>query len=126
MQVATFERITDLDEKLRHRTVTTGCGQGTVFGRSAIRSKRSAYRGCRSSSRRSTTFWHRSASTTRSTGARGGARLRVCAVVRHRWTHASTCSSKMSGGNAADAISGYMWLNAIDGKDKWFYTTGRL
>ncbi|MCB1786697.1 MAG: formate dehydrogenase accessory sulfurtransferase FdhD, partial [Gammaproteobacteria bacterium] len=28
--------------------------------------------------------------------------------------------------NAADAISGYMWLNAIDGTDKWFYTTGRL
>jgi len=28
--------------------------------------------------------------------------------------------------NAADAISGYMWLNAIEGMDKWFYTTGRL
>jgi FdhD protein len=28
--------------------------------------------------------------------------------------------------NAADAIAGYMWLNAVDGGDKLFYTTGRL
>jgi FdhD protein len=28
--------------------------------------------------------------------------------------------------NAADAISGYMWLDDISGKDKIFYTTGRL
>ena len=28
--------------------------------------------------------------------------------------------------NAADAISGMMWLDGIDGGDKVFYTTGRL
>ena len=28
--------------------------------------------------------------------------------------------------NAADAISGYMWLDGISGADKLFYTTGRL
>ena len=28
--------------------------------------------------------------------------------------------------NAADAIAGRMWLDAIDGSDKIFYTTGRL
>jgi FdhD protein len=28
--------------------------------------------------------------------------------------------------NAADAISGYMWLEGISGEDKVFYTTGRL
>jgi FdhD protein len=28
--------------------------------------------------------------------------------------------------NAADAISGYMWLDEISGSDKIFYTTGRL
>ena len=28
--------------------------------------------------------------------------------------------------NAADAIAGHMWLNAIGGADKVFYTTGRL
>ena len=33
VRVASFERIADLEEKLKHRTVTTGCGQGTVFGR---------------------------------------------------------------------------------------------
>ncbi|HVC10032.1 MAG TPA: formate dehydrogenase accessory sulfurtransferase FdhD, partial [Burkholderiales bacterium] len=28
--------------------------------------------------------------------------------------------------NAVDAIAGFMWLDAIDGSDKIFYTTGRL
>ena len=28
--------------------------------------------------------------------------------------------------NAVDAIAGWMWLEGIDGKDKIFYTTGRL
>ena len=28
--------------------------------------------------------------------------------------------------NAVDAIAGFMWLDAIDGTDKVFYTTGRL
>jgi FdhD protein len=28
--------------------------------------------------------------------------------------------------NAVDAIAGFMWLQAIDGSDKVFYTTGRL
>jgi len=28
--------------------------------------------------------------------------------------------------NAVDAIAGLMWLDAIDGSDKIFYTTGRL
>jgi FdhD protein len=28
--------------------------------------------------------------------------------------------------NAADAISGMMWLDGVDGADKIFYTTGRL
>ena len=28
--------------------------------------------------------------------------------------------------NAADAIAGYMWLDAVAGGDKVFYTTGRL
>ena len=28
--------------------------------------------------------------------------------------------------NAADAISGLMWLDRIDGGDKLFFTTGRL
>src|SRR5687768_8875911 len=28
--------------------------------------------------------------------------------------------------NAVDAIAGFMWLDAVDGSDKVFYTTGRL
>jgi FdhD protein len=28
--------------------------------------------------------------------------------------------------NAVDTIAGWMWMNDIDGRDKVFYTTGRL
>ena len=28
--------------------------------------------------------------------------------------------------NAVDAIAGWMWLEDVDGRDKIFYTTGRL
>jgi FdhD protein len=28
--------------------------------------------------------------------------------------------------NAVDAIAGWMWLEGVDGRDKIFYTTGRL
>ena len=30
VHVASFERVADLDQKLQHRTVTTGCGQDTA------------------------------------------------------------------------------------------------
>ncbi|MCG6862089.1 MAG: formate dehydrogenase accessory sulfurtransferase FdhD, partial [Chromatiaceae bacterium] len=30
--VTTFDGVSDLDRKLAHRTVTSGCAQGTVFG----------------------------------------------------------------------------------------------
>ena len=33
VRVRSFEAIADLEAKLKHRVVTSGCGQGTVFGR---------------------------------------------------------------------------------------------
>lgn len=127
VRVETFERITDLDEKLKHRTVTTGCGQGTVFGRMGdqiekIRLPRVAlsqsqiYRlldhisGCNEVYKRAGAV-HGCALCRSSAGEDPDIQLFVEDVGRH---------------NAADAISGFMWLNAVNGKDKWFYTTGRL
>ncbi|MCB1791944.1 MAG: formate dehydrogenase accessory sulfurtransferase FdhD [Gammaproteobacteria bacterium] len=127
VQVDTFERIADIEEKLKHRTVTTGCGQGTVFGRlgdqiEKIRLPRvqlaqsQIYRLLNCINDQNEVYRraggvHGCALCSSDADAEPDIHLFVEDVGRH---------------NAADAIAGYMWLNAIHGSDKWFYTTGRL
>ncbi len=127
VRVETFERIADLEEKLKHRTVTTGCGQGTVFGRigeqiEKIRlprrqiSQSLIYRLLSGISDHNEVY--------RRAGAVHGCALCSCDAVADPDIHLFV--EDVGRHNAADAISGFMWLNAIEGKDKWFYTTGRL
>ncbi len=126
VRVATFERISDLDERLKHRTVTTGCGQGTVFGRIGEQIER--IRLPRPRIRQSQIY-------------RLLARINDHNEVYQRAGAVHGCALCSCGGeqadvhlfvedvgrhNAADAICGHMWLNGIDGRDHWFYTTGRL
>jgi FdhD protein len=127
VRVETFERVTDLDDKLRHRTITTGCGQGTVFGRlgeqiEKIRLPRVAikqsliYRLLASISEHNEVY--------RRAGAVHGCAL--CEIAETVDPRIHLFVEDVGRHNAADAISGYMWLNAVEGRDKWFYTTGRL
>lgn len=127
VRVETFERITDLDEKLKHRTVTTGCGQGTVFGRigdqiEKIRLPRPQiaqsliYRLLNQISDHNEVYQ-------RAGGVHGCA---LCSCDDATEPQIQLFVEDVGRHNAADSISGYMWLNAIDGRDKWFYTTGRL
>ena len=118
----------DVKAKMKKRTVTTGCGQGTVFGglmdeiekvklddkavltdaqivdlvdkvrkHETIYKQAGAVHGC----------------ALARTGDIGNAEIMMFVedVGRH---------------NAVDAIAGFMWLEAISGADKIFYTTGRL
>lgn len=127
VRVESFERIADLEEKLRHRTVTTGCGQGTVFGRigdqiEKIRLPRrqisqSLIYGLLNQISDHNEVYQRA-------GGVHGCALCSCDSVDAPQIHLFV--EDVGRHNAADAISGFMWLNAIDGKDKWFYTTGRL
>jgi FdhD protein len=106
------------------RTVTTGCGQGTVFGdlmeeidkvrlRADVALADSDLFVLLDRVRKHETIYkqagavHGCALATRS----GDILLFVEDVGRH---------------NAVDAIAGFMWLQDIDGSDKVFYTTGRL
>ncbi len=127
VRVETFERITDLDEKLKHRTVTSGCGQGTVFGRMGdqienIRlprrqlSQSLIYRLLSEIGRHNEVY--------RRAGGVHGCALCSCDTARGPEIHLFV--EDVGRHNAADAISGHMWLNAVEGVDKWFYTTGRL
>lgn len=127
VRVETFERITDIEEKLKHRTVTTGCGQGTVFGRigeqiEKIRLPRRQIRQSLIYSLLAQISDHNE--VYRRAGGVHGCALCSCKSIDDPEIHLFV--EDVGRHNAADAISGYMWLNAIGGKDKWFYTTGRL
>ena len=126
--VTTRGGVADLDEKTARRTVTTGCGQGTVFGdlmeeidsirlRNDVVLDETALLALLEDLRRSETVY-------KSAGAVHGCALyeakpgeppRQIYFVEDVGRH-----------NAVDAIAGQMWLDGIDGADKIFYTTGRL
>ena len=122
VQVTTWDGIEGWDEKLKKRTVTTGCGQGTVFSCTldnlyAIRLPET--RVCQSTIYALLDNISDCNSIYRRSGAVHGCAL--CA--------GSEClmyTEDVGRHNAADAISGYMWLDDISGAEKIFYTTGRL
>ena len=114
--------ISDWEEKLGRRTVTTGCGQGTVFSCTLdslydvrvpeIRLKQSLVYGLLKEIAQFNEIYKRA-------GAVHG-----CALCKD--TEIITFVEDVGRHNAADAISGMMWLDRVTGEDKIFYTTGRL
>jgi FdhD protein len=109
---------------LEKRTVTSGCGQGTVYGdlmqeidaielRKDVTLTDADLFALLEKVRRHETIYKQA-------GAVHGCALATTAgeillfvedVGRH---------------NAVDAIAGFMWLDGVEGSDKLFYTTGRL
>jgi len=125
--VTTRRRIRGLTAKMKKRTVTTGCGQGTVFGdlmeeidsiklRDDVRLSEEALYSLLEAVRRHETIY-------KSAGAVHG-----CALASNSASGAEilTFVEDVGRHNAVDAIAGQMWLDRIDGSDKIFYTTGRL
>jgi FdhD protein len=125
--VKTHNGIADIEQKTARRVVTTGCGQGTVFGdlmeeidsiqlRSDVRLSEAGLHSLLDAVRRHETIY-------KSAGAVHG-----CALAAINGDNAEILHFVEDVGrhNAVDAIAGLMWLNDIDGSDKVFYTTGRL
>ena len=119
-----------LNERLSKRTVTTGCGQGTVFGdlmqdidnirlRDDVRLSDVGLHALLQEVRQHESVY-------KSAGAVHGCALFDLPAV-DALTHAPLYFVEDVGRhNAVDAIAGMMWLDGIDGSDKLFYTTGRL
>ena len=126
--ITTRGGVPDLEEKTAKRTVTTGCGQGTVFGdlmeeidsinlRDDVALDETALIAMLEDIRHSETVY-------KSAGAvHGCALLMAPAGAAPRQLY---FVEDVGRHNAVDAIAGLMWLDGIDGSDKIFYTTGRL
>jgi FdhD protein len=123
--VTTYAGIERFDEKTAKRVVTTGCGQGTMFGdlmadleairlppAAAARISQPTLYGLLEAMRRQE-------STYKSAGSVHG-----CALFRN--DELLTFVEDVGRHNAIDTIAGWMWLHGVDGGDKVFYTTGRL
>jgi FdhD protein len=120
--VTTYEGVEGLDQRLSRKTITTGCGQGTVFGDLMEDLDRIELPKVHLSQARIYQLLHalnEHNQVYRQAGAVHGCALcrddRILRFVEDVGRH-----------NAVDAIAGYMWLNDIGGNDKLFYTTGRL
>jgi FdhD protein len=114
--------IVDWEEKLSGRTVTTGCGQGTVF--SCTLDELYDWRVPHVTLKQSRIYeLLREMAAYNAIYKRAGA-VHGCALCRD--TDIITFIEDVGRHNAADAIAGLMWLDGTSGGDKIFYTTGRL
>jgi FdhD protein len=123
--VRTHVAVRDIEAKTAHRIVTTGCGQGTVFGdvmsqldgvvlpdAQSARIRQGTLR-CMLETMRQQDSIHRKAGSVHGCALFRGAQM-LCFVEdvgRH---------------NAIDTIAGWMAMHGVGGGDKAFYTTGRL
>ena len=125
VSVRTRAGIEDFERKTAQRVVTTGCGQGTVFGNlidglqavelpdaQSARISQSMLRDMLEVMRQQNSIHRKAGSVHGCALFRGAEKLMFIEDVgRH---------------NAIDTIAGWMWMHGVEGGDKVFYTTGRL
>lgn len=121
------KEITDWEEKLSKRTVTSGCGQGTVF--SCTLDKLYDAKLPKVSLKQSKIYSLLAEITTHNDIYKKAGAVHGCALCNQEMgydTNILKFVEDVGRHNAADAISGWMWLEHQQGGDKIFYTTGRL
>ncbi len=116
---------TDYDERVRNagsRTITTGCGQGSVFSSSLdqLYETRLPER----TVKRSSLFELLNRISKRETIYKQAGAVHACALCDEK--QAIFFVEDVGRHNAADIIAGMMLEEKITGGDKIFYTTGRL
>jgi FdhD protein len=125
--VTTRRGLPDVAERMDKRTVTTGCGQGTMFGDlmqdvenirlpADVRLDQTRLYALTQEVRQLQTVYKQAGAVHGCALVRNGAEgVEVLMFVEDVGRH-----------NAVDAIAGQMWLDGLEGGDKIFFTTGRL
>jgi FdhD protein len=121
--VTTRNGLADLEAKTQKRTATTGCGQGTVFG-DLMADIESIKLDDRVRVAEETLFALLDAVRLHESIYKQAGAVHGCALAQG--SQILTFVEDVGRHNAVDAIAGWMWLEGIDGRDKVFYTTGRL
>jgi FdhD protein len=121
--ITTHAGVENLDSKLSHKTVTTGCGQGTMFGdlmdnidkvklQHPVLKQSAIYDLLNTLNEYNEVY--------KNAGA-----VHSCALCS-KDSHIEKFIEDVGRHNAVDAIAGHMWLNDLRGEENLFYTTGRL
>lgn len=120
--VVRTERQTDFEEKLRKKTLTSGCAQGTAFGdlMDVIDKAELPRAELRTSWLYALT---QKINTTPSLYLEAGA-IHGCVLCER--DRPLVYMEDVGRHNAVDKIAGYMFRHGLGGGDKIFYTTGRL
>ncbi|MEX5744894.1 formate dehydrogenase accessory sulfurtransferase FdhD [Massilia sp. X63] len=122
--VVTRHGILDIEERTARKVVTTGCGQGSVFGGLMDEVDQIALP---LDARLPQSVVYRIVETIRTQQSiyKQAGSVHGCALFSHTGELLYFVED-VGRHNAVDAIAGLMWLDRLEGGDKVFYTTGRL
>ncbi|MGJ9416895.1 formate dehydrogenase accessory sulfurtransferase FdhD [Massilia sp. CMS3.1] len=122
--VVTRSGIADVEERTAKKVVTTGCGQGSVFGGLMDEVETISLS---DTAKLSQSVVYRIVDTIRTQQSiyKQAGSVHGCALFSNTGELLYFVED-VGRHNAVDAIAGLMWLEGIDGADKVFYTTGRL
>jgi FdhD protein len=122
--VTTRHGIVDIEERTSKKVVTTGCGQGSVFGGLMDEVDRITLPP-EARLKQSTLYKIVDTIRTQQSIYKQAGSVHGCALFSSEGEMLYFVED-VGRHNAVDAIAGKMWLDDIGGADKVFYTTGRL
>jgi FdhD protein len=125
--VITKGNTVDIEEKTSRRVVTTGCGQGTIFG-GIMDDIDSIQLTSKAEITKPAIYEIVDHIRTRSSIYKQAGSVHACAVFKNNGQSVELLHFIEDVGrhNAVDSIAGLMWLDEQAGEDLIFYTTGRL
>ena len=120
--VKTHHGVNDIQARTAKRVVTTGCGQGSVFGDMMADVDKLVLPAA--SVTQAQLYGLVNAIRLQESTYKSAGSVHGCALFRG--DEMLLFVEDVGRHNAIDTIAGWMWMNGIDGADKVFYTTGRL
>ncbi|WP_102562808.1 formate dehydrogenase accessory sulfurtransferase FdhD [Vibrio sp. 10N.286.49.B3] len=120
--VTTKENTDHMEKALKKKTVTSGCGQGTMYGN--VMKQLENYQVPQNALKQSAIYTALEALTHYNDTYKKAGAVHGCAICKG--DEVISFVEDVGRHNAVDTLAGEMWINQQSGSDKIFYTTGRL